>query len=393
MDSISKPRYQLSRRDFLKLGGTASAALALSACGIHPAELTSPTPGVTIIPSAPMPGPTETPRPEPAPTATPAFKTQVALGKATTYDPGRLRPVLEGMLAGLGGLDKLIKSGARVGIKANLTGGTWWDTPDRPPATEFFVTHPAVVGVLCELLRDLGAGRLLIMDGLGDPSSFSKWGYTAMAQPLNAELIDLCKPDPHPSFVNVPVGPQALVFDQFAFNPALTEIDVFISVGKMKTHSVGGVTLAMKNLFGLVPISLYRRAETHNNRSLFHDGLNFDSRLAKIILDLNLACPIHLAVIDGIMTADRGAGPWDKEMIQVKPGVLAVGLNAVATDAIATALMGFAPAAEARTAPFLHTENYLSLARELGLGTNLPEEIGLVGESLENMSFPFHLPA
>ena len=390
---MTKLHYSLSRRDFLKLSGAASATLALSACGINPTQVVSPTPGITSTPSATPWMSTSTPTPEPTATATPTYKTQVALGRAATYDLVALRPVLEGMLAGLGGLGNLIKSGARVGIKVNLTGGTWWDTPDKPPANEFFVTHPTVVGVLCELLRDLGASRLLIMDGLGDESSFSKWGYIAMAAPLNADLIDLCKPDPHPAFVSVPVGPQAQVFDQFAFNPSLTEIDVFISVAKMKTHSVGGVTLAMKNLFGLAPTSLYRRAEADNNRSLFHESGPFDSRLSKIILDLNLARATHLAVIDGIMTADRGAGPWDQELTQVRPGVLAAGLDVVATDAITTSVMDFDPTATAHTAPFLHTENYLSLARELGLGTNLPAEIGIIGESVESVKFPFHLPA
>jgi uncharacterized protein (DUF362 family) len=297
------------------------------------------------------------------------------------------------MLAGLGGLGSLIKSGARVGIKVNLTGGTWWDTPDKPPATEYFVTHPAVVGVLGELLRDLGASKITVMDGLGDETSFLKWGYKAMAAPLNAELIDLCQPYPYQGFMKFPVGPKAQVFDHFTLHPVMNELDVFISVAKMKTHSIGGVTLSMKNLFGLAPISYYRRSPADNNRSMFHEGTDFDPRLAKIIVDLNLVRPIQLAIIDGIMTADRGAGPWDTAMTQVKPAVLAAGFNPVATDAMVASVMGFDPTAQAPNAPFVHTENYLSLARELGVGTNLLDEIGAVGEPVESVSFPFHLPA
>jgi uncharacterized protein (DUF362 family) len=149
----------------------------------------------------------------------------------------------------------------------------------------------------------------------------------------------------------------------------------------------------MKNLFGLAPISYYRRSPAENNRSMFHEGTSFDARLAKIILDLNLVRPINLALIDGIMTADRGAGPWDAAMTQVKPGVLTAGFDPVATDAVTASLMGFDPTVQAPTAPFTHTENYLSMAHELGIGTNLPEEIGLVGEPAESVSFPFHLPA
>lgn len=394
MTTHHKSHQRLSRRDFLKLGSAASATLALSACGINPTQAPLPTPTAAVVPTSTLqPIPTATSTPEPTATATPAFKAQVALGKAATYDHNVLRPALEGMLAALGGLGNIVKSGAKVGIKVNLTGGTWWDTPDKPPATEYFVTHPAVAGVLCELARDLGASSVTIMDGLGDETSFDRWGYRAMAAPLNAKLIDLCQPNPYPGFMKFPVGPKAQVFDYFTLHPALKEVDVFISVGKMKTHSIGGVTLSMKNLFGLAPISYYRRNPSDTNRSMFHQGTDFDPRLAKVILDLNLVRPIHLAVIDGIMTADRGAGPWDTAMTQVKPGLLTAGLDPVATDAMTASVMGFDPMVQAPSAPFIHTENYLSLAHELGIGTNLSEEIGLVGESWEGVSFPFHLPA
>ena len=76
-------------------------------------------------------------------------------------------------------------SGARVGIKPNLTGAAW-DGTGKPPATELFVTHPAVVNALGEVLLDMGVGKLVIMDGIADETSFDKWGYTAMAKPLGA---------------------------------------------------------------------------------------------------------------------------------------------------------------------------------------------------------------
>jgi hypothetical protein len=42
-----------------------------------------------------------------------------------------------------------------------------------------------------------------------------------------------------------------------------------------------------------------------------------DTRLPGAILDLDLARPIDLAVIDGIFTCEGGAGPWDKSLAQV----------------------------------------------------------------------------
>jgi uncharacterized protein (DUF362 family) len=241
-------------------------------------------------------------------------------------------------------------------------------------------------------LRDLGASRLVVMDGQGDETSFKKWGYTDMAQRAGAELVDLCKPHPHPGYIRAPVGSKTQVYDYFFFNPTLSELDVFISVAKMKTHSIAGLTLSMKNLFGIVPIEMYRRQPSDNHRSMLHEGTDFDSRLSKIILDLNMARPIDLAIIDGIMTADRGAGPWDQGLTQIKPGVLVAGRDPVATDAVTAAVMGFDPTAPAKSAPFLHGENYLSLARELGMGTNLLDEIGVVGETIQAVTCPFTLP-
>ena len=50
------------------------------------------------------------------------------------------------MLDDLGGLGELVKPGARVGVKVNMTGSSAWDGPDKPLAIEYFVTHPACGG-------------------------------------------------------------------------------------------------------------------------------------------------------------------------------------------------------------------------------------------------------
>lgn len=54
--------------------------------------------------------------------------------------------------------------------------------------------------------------------------------------------------------------------------------------------------------------------------------------------------PIDLAIIDGIETVSGGEGPWLKLASQA-PGLLLAGRNAVCTDAVATAVMGYDPAA------------------------------------------------
>ncbi|HTX91298.1 MAG TPA: DUF362 domain-containing protein [Anaerolineales bacterium] len=154
----------------------------------------------------------------------------------------------------------MIKPGARVGIKVNMTGAYYLNGRTDPPAVEYFATNPAVVWALGELLIDAGAGKIYVMDGLGTAKRevFDLWGYTDMAGSIGAELIDLCKPDPYKDFTEIPVGPNWFNHETYTLNPLLGELDTFVSIGKMKPHSFAGVTLSMKNLMGITPLSVYR---------------------------------------------------------------------------------------------------------------------------------------
>lgn len=336
---------------------------------------------------------TETTVPSPAatlqPTSTPSFRAVSAIGQSSTYDAVELRSTLENMIQNLGGLSDVIRPGARVTIKSNLTGGTWSDPTLPAPATELFVTHPAVVQALCELLIDAGAGQIRIVDGLGDEANFRAWGYTEIASRVNAELIDLCTPAPYNDFVMFPVGPGRYVYDVFYMNAALKEVDVFISFAKMKCHGTAGVTLSLKNLIGLPPIRLYRRDPNQNHRSAFHESEVYDRRLPRVAIDLNLAMPVHMSFIDGIKTVEAGAGAWDPGYHPVQPGLIVASKNPVAADAVASALMGFDPDAPSGSHPFSYADNHLFLAREAGLGTNRLNEIDVVGGDIADLIFPF----
>jgi uncharacterized protein (DUF362 family) len=379
---------KINRRQLLKLISLSGASLLIESClgeSLSPKD----TPVATNTSLPPTMTPSLRPTSAPVASATPAWQNSVSVARAESYDPALLRKQMETMFQSLGGLGDIVKPGAKVGIKLNLTGGTWWDTPDKPPANEYFVTHPAVAGALAEILRDLGASRIILMDGLGDPLIYKNWGYTDLSQRLGLELLDLDKPAPYSGFKVFPVGENSLVFPNFQLNPLLGELDVFISLAKMKCHTTTGVTLALKNLIGIAPTSIYRRSEKDTFRSAFHGDIRFDTRLPRVIIDLNRARPVHLAIIDGIRTAEAGAGPWDKTMQQVKPGLLFAGKNSLAVDTVATAAMGFNPLAASGVSPFVGGENHLSLAAAAGLGTNQLEKIQLLGATLAEVSFPF----
>jgi uncharacterized protein (DUF362 family) len=362
----------ISRRRFLKGMGAAAASLLAAACR-------SPFVAEPLGPASAVP---------PA-KAAPTARFQVAIAQASSYDRNLVYQQVQALLDGLGGLDDMVSSGDRVAIKVNLTGGTHFTPPFGVTATESYLTHPQVVRALGELLRDAGARELFIVEGVYDEESYHLFGYQEVAKALDATLIDLNNSYPHSGFTSTPVGEGAFIYDTFSFNPILEEIDAFVSVAKMKCHFECGVTHSMKNLIGLVPVEQYRLDGTHWWRSALHgQGDETQARLPRVILDLNRARPIHLALIDGIKTAEGGEVPRGT-FHPVQPGVLIAGKNPVATDAVATAVMGFDPTVEPPAPPFLRGDNYLNLAHGVGLGTNRLEEIEVVGASIDEVVSQF----
>ena len=393
MDPIHKPPFKpISRRAFLGWLASAGAAGLITAC--HTAKALPPAapPAVPTLPGPTrtpfLPGPTMTPTRMPA-TATPTWLARVGITRVNGYDPALIRTGLEAMLADLGGPGDWIKPGARVGIKVNLTGTPGADRPGAPKATEYFVTHPAVVAALAGILKDSGADRIYVMDGLGDPAIFERWGYTELLKPLGVQLVDLCKPAPFPGYKIFPVRGTPRVYEKFYLNGMLAEMDGLISAAKLKCHATTGVTLSLKNLIGLAPIEEYRLHPLDNNRSAFHGAAAYDTRLPGVIMDLNRAVPVRLALVDGIMTAEGGAGPWETTLSPVSPGLLLAGKDPVAVDTVATAVMGFDPSAPGGSLPFLHGENYLETAAQLGLGAHRLGEIGVSGLTIQEARFPF----
>ena len=78
----------------------------------------------------------------------------------------------------------------------------------------------------------------------------------------------------------------------------MLEADFLVSMPKIKTHHWSGVTLSMKNLFGVVPGATIRMA-----KNILHwKGIQ------ESVLDLCATVPIHFVIADGIV-AMEGNGP------------------------------------------------------------------------------------
>jgi uncharacterized protein (DUF362 family) len=383
-----------SRRQFIKNGIISSLALLLTACKEKISRIEEPTETIAATQNESTPSSTAdvvktNTEPQLTPTSAITYLSSVALYRQSNYEKNSLKKIIAAMLDDIGGIEDIVAKGPHVGFKLNLTGGTWWDTADKPPANEYFVTHPAVAEVLAELFFDAGAEKITMMDGLGDPLIFKNWGFEDVANRLGINLVNLCEVAPYPSFMTLNTGDDFLIYPQFSMHPIMGELNSLVSLAKLKAHATAGVTLSMKNLIGLVPINSYRISEDHNNRSAFHGNAGFDERLPKVIIDLNKVCPIDLGIIDGIATAQGGAGPWDRNISQIKPGILLAGKDPLALDTVGTMVMGFDPYSHDGQTPFTGGLNHLLLAKQAQLGCMDISKINVVGERIEEVMMPF----
>lgn len=364
------PRH-ITRREFLSVMGAAAATLAVSSCAPTSASV-NPTAAPAAVKPLTM------------------GKPIVALAEAVNYERGTVRKQVRALLDALGGLKGVVRSGDRVAIKTNLTGGINVRPLAGWSAIESYITHPEVVFALGEAVRDAGAKELYIVEAVYEDASWSRWGYTEIAKALDAKLIDLNSTRPYNDFAQVKVGDGAFIYQDFTFNHILQDVDVFMSVPKMKCHNSAGITLAMKNLVGLVPARFYRLTEQHNHRSALHgEGQVTATRLPRVIVDLNRARPINFALIDGIMTTEGGEGPWIGNMAAVQPHLLIAGADALATDTVATAAMGYDAAGAGMQEPFVRSDNHFAIAAQMGMGTNKLADITTIGPAIGDVKMKF----
>lgn len=142
--------------------------------------------------------------------------------------------------------------------------------------------------------------------------------------------------------------------------PRIVIESAVISAAKLKTHSSTGVTLGMKNMFGLLP-------------DKFKSKYHFRG-ISKVIVDINTVLKPTLTVIDGFVGME-GSGPVGGD--PVKMDLIIAGGDPVATDATACRIMGIDP----------QEISHIHRAYEKGLG-NI-NVIEVLGERMENVIHVF----
>ena len=327
-----------------------------------------------------------------------------------------LKPSLARGFDLLGGIGSLVRN-KTITVKLNLTGTDFSPFLGRPVG-ETYMTHYETVRALASLLFGAGARRIRFVESttsraeLADTLSLADWDIKALQSLGTIEFENTRNLGSSKSYSHLPVPGGGYMFSSFEFNRAYGDTDVVISMAKLKNHLTAGVTLAMKNLFGITPNSLYGSAagseEATEGRGELHSpekklklpglkpgitSIEAGWRVPRIVADICASRPVHLSIIDGITSVNGGEGPWCQEGARMRvttPGVLIVGLNPVATDAVATAVMGYAnPRAQRGTKPFEFCDNHLLLAEQAGIGTADLSQIDVRGLSVEKAKYPY----
>ncbi len=344
----------------------------------------------------------------------------VAVARCASYDEdvaGKLNTLFDQ----LGGIGRMV-SGKSVTIKLNLTGSPGLRFEGKPLGVTHY-THPRVAAAAAHLFGRAGARRIRFVEscwGTGGPLEEylldAGWNVRQLrAAAAGVEFENTNARGRYKDYARFRVPGQPYLYPAYDLNRAYEETDVFVSLAKLKEHETCGVTLSLKNCFGITPASIYgddagrgepNESPTKGRLEVFHLGKRPPAastpgeldpassrepgyRVPRIVADLSVARPIHLAIIEGIESVAGGEGPWIQGIRAVKPGVLIAGLNPVSTDAVAMAVMGYDARAVRGTRPFRTCDNTLLLAEARGVGSVDLSRIDLRGEPVERVRSPF----
>jgi len=237
-------------------------------------------------------------------------------------------------LGKLGGIGKFVRSGDRVVVKPNIG----WDRTPEEAAN----TNPVVVAEICRLARAAGAESVRVFDRTCNDARrcYERSGIRAAVEALDDRSIRI-EHVREEQFEVVDIrGAKSL--DRWPlYRPAL-DANVLINVPIVKHHGLSEVTIAMKNLMGIMG----------GNRGRIHQGIDEN------LVDLNSAVRSHLTVVDATRILLRN-GPQGGGTQGVKiANRLAATTDVVAADAWGAREFGVDPM----------KIGYIRKAHEQGLG-------------------------
>jgi uncharacterized protein (DUF362 family) len=345
--AMKKP---LTRREFLRLAATGAGTLALSellsACGVEttstPASLppTDPPTETISATATDTPGlPTETPQEteiildQPTdtqePTETPTVVPQPDIVVVRNGEPEEM---VRKAIDALGGMSNYISSGDDVIIKPNIC----VDFRDYQWAA---TTNPWIVGALVKMSYEAGASRVRVMDQTWKRNMTKAYRQSGIQEQVEAAGGEM-EWMPLEKFIPC-AAPQGVELTSFDVYDEIMNADVLINVPVAKHHMDAKLTLAMKNLMGVI-----------RDRPIIHK--NFGQRIA----DLASVIRPTLNVMDAVRVMMKN-GPIGYFLADTKQmNTIIACEDMVAIDSYTTQLFNMKPT----------DLDYVVCAAEMGIG-------------------------
>lgn len=191
-------------------------------------------------------------------------------------------------------------------------------------------THPLLIVAAAKCFRRLGAKRVIVVEGPGHKRDTQLvLGATGLEQQLKEDgipFVDLNRDE----IVKVRLRADYSRLKHLWLPRTVLEPDFIVSMPKVKTHHWAGVTLSMKNMFGVVPGIKYGWPKN----VLHWRGIQ------QCIVDLAATVPIHFVIADAIVCME-GNGPLAGTARRLDRIVLSD--DPVVADATCARLMGLIP--------------------------------------------------
>jgi uncharacterized protein (DUF362 family) len=226
-------------------------------------------------------------------------------------------------------------------------------------------TNPLLVGAAAEAFLILGAKSVVVGEGPGHQrDTYLVLAESGLADQLRSQkisFVDLNRDE----LRKVPTRATYTGLEHLWLPQTVLASDFVVSMPKIKTHHWAGVTLSMKNMFGVIPGTKYGWPKN----VLHWKGIH------RSILDICATAPIHFVIADGVV-AMEGNGPLNGTHRRLGKIVLAD--DPVAADFTCARLMGLDP----------YRVWHLDRAAHF-LGNGSYESIDLIGERLPQRTVPF----
>jgi len=235
----------------------------------------------------------------------------VALSEGTDY-----MQITRSVIEALGGMKRFVKSGDVVVVKPNIG----WDRRPEYGAN----THPLVVKAIVEEALKAGAKRVKVFD---NPCNEPRRCYENSGIPAALKGVENVEVKQMEDERYRKVKLNGVALKEWELYSEATSANVFINVPIAKHHSLTRLSLASKNVMGIMG----------GNRGYIHRDIE------EALADVNVAVKSNLTIVDATrILMNHGPSGGSLKDVKILNRVMA-STDMVAVDAYATTLFGIAP--------------------------------------------------